>query len=620
MARLIFSNDEKIVKDFTTHCESVGFDKHTLFSNKGRTIGASFQKLCIDNKNCFTIGDDIVTIVGTYIYKEKTGEDACRLVYEDFKNTNDLMSIRDSIWGHFAMIIVCDGILKAISDNLGVHYFYYHINKETGKWIIGTSLYEMVKVAPFECHVDEFNLIEESYSHCVFGDETIFQEFNKVTGEKYCKVNLNNGDFEVLEASKPQFLIDNRTSDEIANDLSKELASYGKLLKTLEGENGTALCMTGGIDARLTLAMLLHTGNKPTLYYGIGNSKLTNTKAGDLEVDKMLATEFGLQLHLMDYKNERKLGKNWDTIVEKYGFLDHFSTVTSNLKKEFEAISQPLQIWNFFGEMFRNVDLTEKNNTTEISVDEIISNHYVMERNLRPMLGEKFESYRRHIFNKLCKVLNPYLNENGKLPLEYFVVYDYYRRINCDTHKMNMCNQYRYCVAPLGDWRFLKYMTTPVNIRDDAQLLLRTIDNLYPQLLDVPFFSHQHWRIYDKDSVKLNTTDVDSSKEKLMTTSPLNSLISAESGFRKTKLWSCLRKVKPLILFILNPMGYKKSQDARESLSMGYIIEQLTKMCNEYPDFKYKVDLTKSDYLPKDAHLILLLFTLNKVKARILYH
>lgn len=359
MARFYFSNNDKTVRNFLSHCESVGFNKYSIHSYDGRIFGATFKKLCIDNQNTLNIGDNLISVVGTFIYKREIGDKALRLIYDDFEANKDIISIRDKMTGHFAMVVVYEGLLYAISDNLGVHYLYYYTNSESGEWMIGTSLYEMAKVAPFTCHVDEFNLIEECYSHCVYGDETIFQEFNKVTGEKYCKVNLNNGAFEVLEASKPQFLIDNRSFEEITNDLSKELTAYGEMLKnTYMG--GVALCMTGGIDARLTLATLLNVGIKPTLYYGIGNSKLTNTKAGDLEVDKMLASEFGLQLQLMDYKNEGEIGERWDVLVDKYGFLDHFSTVTPNLKKEFKSISQPLQIWNFFGELFRNINLVEK--------------------------------------------------------------------------------------------------------------------------------------------------------------------------------------------------------------------------------------------------------------------
>ena len=515
------------------------------------------------------------------------------------------------------MVVVYKGSLYAISDNLGVHYLYYYANRESGEWMIGTSLYEMAKVAPFTCHVDDFNLIEECYAHSVYGDETIFQEFFKVTGEKLCKVDLKEGLFEVLDASKPQFIVDNRTADEIAMDIAKEFTKYGESLKTFSGNGGVALCMTGGIDARLTLVALLHTGIKPTLYYGVGNSALTNTKAGDLEVDKMLASKFGLQIYLMNYKNDQKIGANWDSLVEKYGFLDHFSTVTPNLKKEFEAIKEPLQIWNFFGEMFRNVDYIEDNNKAVISIDEILKNHYVSEGCLKPMIGEKYELYRQHIYTKIQSSLNPYLDGAGDLPVEFFVVYDYYRRINCDTHKMNMCNQFRYSLAPLGDWRFLKYMTMTVNERKNARLMLKTMDILYPKVLEIPFFSHQHWREYDKDSIKLKISIVDDSKEKALMPS---SLVSIISPFSKTRIWTLVRRAKPFFSFVINPIGYFKSQNARESISSSMIFDRLIKMIQDYPEFKYKFDPYKTDYLPKDAHLLLLLYSLRKLNSKIMYH
>ncbi len=95
-----------------------------------------------------------------------------------------------------------------------------------------------------------------------------------------------------------------------------------------------------------------------------------------MKVDKILAKVFGLELKLMNYKNEKTLGSNWDALIDKYGLLDHFSTVTPNLKNEFESISQSLHLWNFFGEMFRNVDLIEHCDSSSISLDDIITKHY----------------------------------------------------------------------------------------------------------------------------------------------------------------------------------------------------------------------------------------------------
>lgn len=257
-----------------------------------------------------------------------------------------------------------------------------------------------------------------------------------------------------------------------------------------------------------------------------------------------------------------------------------------------------------------------------MTVDEILSKHYLYESYLKLLLGEKFTSYRQHVYEKIHKILCPYLDKEGNLPIEYFVVYDYYRRINCDTHKMNMCNQYRYCLAPLGDWRFMRYMTTPVHMRDDAKLMLKTIDKLYPELLEIPFFSHQHWRKYNKDAIKLDIAGIDKSKEVVIP----KVFMPVVRSFHNTKIWQFFRKVKPMVLFLKNPRGFKeiqnrsKRQHQRESFSQYMIYSQLKKLCKNYPDFIYKIDPSKTDYLPKDAHLVLLLYTLDKLNVKIQYH
>ncbi len=232
------------------------------------------------------------------------------------------------------------------------------------------------------------------------------------------------------------------------------------------------------------------------------------------------------------------------------------------------------------------------------------SKHYISEKHMQSLLGADYESYKQHLHSKLYKVLQPYMNRDGKLPVEYFVVYDYYRRINCDTHKMNMCNQYRYCVAPLADWRFLQYMTTPISTRDDAKILLRTIGYLYPQLLDIPFFSHQNWRKYDDVKKELIISDVDWSK------TGTDHIISRHNPIRRLQIWSMLR---PIYHFLRNPLQYKYSQYARESVSIRDISKQLCGIVSAFPYFKRKINPMESDYIPKEAHFALLLFTLNKL-------
>ena len=169
MARLVLSNDKRIVENFVNHCNSVGFNKGTeiMAVSPGKLYGFVFKKLCVDNDNYVAFeGGGFVTAVGTFFYKGVMGEEALKLIYDDFAKHRDICAIRREMNGAFVLAVSCDGTLCAISDTAGCLQSYYHYDEADGTWVFGNSLYEMVSSSTFKCTANEFNIIQETYSKC----------------------------------------------------------------------------------------------------------------------------------------------------------------------------------------------------------------------------------------------------------------------------------------------------------------------------------------------------------------------------------------------------------------------------------------------------------------------
>ena len=59
----------------------------------------AFKKLKIDNENYCEFGNDFISGVGTFIYKESIGAIALKQIYNDF--SGDLLEIRKNLIGNY---------------------------------------------------------------------------------------------------------------------------------------------------------------------------------------------------------------------------------------------------------------------------------------------------------------------------------------------------------------------------------------------------------------------------------------------------------------------------------------------------------------------------------------
>ncbi len=614
MARLVLSNNKQIVDNFVNHCNSVGFTKGTRIEapSPEKLYGAVFKKLCIDNQNYQAFeGGDFVTAVGTFFYKGVMGEKALKHIYDDFAGHKDICKIRQEMNGAFVLAVSYGGTLYAISDALGCLQSYYHCNEADGTWVFGNSLYEMVRSSTFKCTANEFNLIQEAYSKCFLCEDTIFNEYKRLTGENYIKVDLNKNCSKICHIENDA-KIDERPLNEIVNDSAKAYNKIGSVIKSNFKNGEVAICMTGGIDSRTAMATLLSAGIKPEMYYGIGNSLLTNTTLGDLEINKLYSEKFGLNLHLMDWSTPEKVDSAWDASIDKWGVLATMYSASPAVYKSFESIKEPIVFIGCLGELYRT-------DTDASSVEQIGEDYLSLEQLLRftyegkdinELLGDDSSSYMMSLLDRIKTVIAPY-DEGDKIQKKNFIFLRYQIEKLSDTLVVNFMNQMRYCMSLFAEPTILRYAMILPEYRENARYIIHNLNAIYPPILEIPVYSRHQWVTIDKKEMQLPAAQVSAQTAKHRFT--------REYFLRYTKIGRWTRKtIYPLYMRRNEKQRIARGQIKKDNyIPFVNLARQLNGVFHKLSFFKRKIHTMSSGYIPNDAKLAILLTAIKKLNINL---
>ena len=206
-------------------------------------------------------------------------EDGCPISIDTLSRVycqfgGDINVIRNSGIGNYAVSVFKENILYVFSEISGFYNIYYY--NYQGDWLISNSLYDLSVLLSGKLTLNKLALTEAIIQDGILLSDTYFKEINRLSGFNYIKIE--DGRLRVIE--------------EKAKKYSSLSTVYGKKMSTAYGT--PCISMTGGLDARMVLSTYLSAGVKPHLYYGTGNSFITNTFNKDKEIDLLLSESFGL--------------------------------------------------------------------------------------------------------------------------------------------------------------------------------------------------------------------------------------------------------------------------------------------------------------------------------------
>jgi hypothetical protein len=261
--------------------------------------------------------------------------------------------------------------------------------------------------------------------------------------------------------------------------------------------------MTAGLDARTSLATYMSAGAKPNLYYGVGNSFLTNTQQKDLDIDSLFEKEFNLKLNVSQWKSPEIINQDWSDVVNKYGFYAYIYGGSNAIFDFFRRIEGPLVTFGYGGELYRNLDWIENREKDFFSIDDFIDEYYVTGDSLRMVKG--VVGFRDHLRKKLLWVCEKYDLNPDKIPNEASVFFLQEYRKTADSHLLNFINLSKYCSLLLMESECMKYGMQSVESLKKSKFMLSVINQLFPKVLDIPVFSHMTLRSYNREMGVLET-------------------------------------------------------------------------------------------------------------------
>lgn len=251
--------------------------------------------------------------------------------------------------------------------------------------------------------------------------------------------------------------------------------------------------MTGGLDSRLQLALLLASGadrKRIKLVYGTGNSHLTNTRTRDRELVELIAKGEGLAFAEMDWTDEGTSSEQWDRALAVAGETALHMGYSGNYKiiQHYSEMStgNHCAIFGYFGELLRPLDWQYRTDS-EVTVPVLLDKYlYLKGDGLVPGL---YERLKRRLAGRMSSLLDVGLDR----PLtedQIARLYVEYRR-SADTVMWTFCGLFGPTFPVLGRQAALEAILS-LEFADKAhsRLMIEMMKRAAPTLLRYPVFSH----------------------------------------------------------------------------------------------------------------------------------
>jgi len=428
----------------------------------------------------------------------KNHADSLIQIYNDFNG--NIQKIRKNIIGNYLLCIKKSNKIYIFCEENNLFNVFYTQNDDN--WAVSNSLYDLSKNYFGKLSINEFNLIEYIFQSAIIGNGTIFNEVKKLQGDESLCINLETDKLQVFDEELPKTDLKNKDEEFLVTHFVDKLNDITNTIATVF--NSHTISMTGGLDARMIFSSMLANNVKPNLVYGVGNTLLTNTKDRDLEINKLYTEKFGLNLHIMNWDTPEKFDKYWETYMNKYGFLSLIYNASNNVFNEFENIKTEFIDFGYFGETLRNRPWLENYNKDTFTTIQYIDDFYIYSPLSLMLKKEKYLLFKEHLISKFNKIAEK--NSINKYEIskdEFGILYnDWFK--SAHNKICNMNNMHMYATSILSNYELNKMaISIPYYMKKDARFMLKTLHKVYPEVLEVPFFSHTENWIFDEENFKL---------------------------------------------------------------------------------------------------------------------
>jgi hypothetical protein len=513
MALLTLTNDPGLHASLVERNKRAGYVGCDDVSQNGLWLAAHRKRrFPVQNYKSFPNGD-FVACAGTLIYKGQIGEQALEQLYDDF--SGDMEGVRQNALGNYMIAVKHGSTVFVFVDKYEVLQAYYYA--KAGIWVVANSLSAVAVAAQSvdALQINELALVEKAFSNAILGSDTFFRRIHKILGYEYLRIDVRDSAMQVIPIpyERHRWHVAGRTIDQLAEEFASSLRDV--MGKIAEAFSDIRVMCTGGVDNRMLLAGLLSIGARPGLIYGVGNSVLTNTRNEDLEICKRYAARFGLDLHVMNWKSDKKdISKYWDRLFRVYGFYGKMYGGNRSFFREFEEAipgNPECILPGYFGETIRCRPWLECYRDSSFTIDQLLDRYLDGGgADLQAALGARYTELRDYVRNKLLQYGDRIgiEREGERYPVQsFYILYDSLYRRDADVITSDAINLCTCSLLPLSIYNLHELsFDLPLEYRKNDRFILKVIEKLDSRLLDIPFFSHCRTMGFNRNGFQLRPT------------------------------------------------------------------------------------------------------------------
>lgn len=505
MARIVLTNSPKIGAAIQQSFVAAGFtDYHQVTDNS--IFVSVHQKKIKKIKNILKFDNgDFCAITGTCLYKEEFQELALHLLYNDFQGNAE--AIRKNCLGNYVIAIKKAQNISIFVDKYSVMDLFYYQEGDT--WIISNEISALAKEIP-NLEVDNFTFMARALLMAQLGDKTMFKNIYRLCGQKLISLTLPKNILSIHEIPYTKFTKDftNTTIEEAAQEYGELIRQRMKPIIKHFGHN-IRIQQTGGLDNRTIFAGLMGLGCKPKTMYGVGDSVITSTRDTDLQICHQYQKRYNLDFYPMNWKGDDiKNISHYEEMFNQYGFFYTLYSGNMNIFNEYNGKIPDYPDFIECGYFLEALRLRE-NIKDKCTLEEFI------EQNIFTIYGGCSKKSRNNdhysqFFNQFCL---DYKKELGKLnfPQDMPLTkqnFDEIRWIHCryaDSITVRLVNDFTSSMAIFSDPILHEYpFTVPYKMRDNAKFQLHVIGYLFKDVLNIPFFTHEQAKNFNKKTYELS--------------------------------------------------------------------------------------------------------------------
>lgn len=467
------------------------------FLTKSKEISCEFgnviayKKIRIDTKNFASFDDNWIIGTGTYIYDGKKDSDALlSILYFICKNKEEkifstITELRNLIYGSYCLFVKFNGKYYCFVDNMGSYKVYYHLSDNDKNIMLTNTWYHVAKYANLS-EVNDEKFVEYLCKVDIVSQKTPVNGIQRLLSNETLIYSGVDWNIKTLEVE----------TSPIKNDFwNKMKNAYIEIGKAFSKQG---IFYTGGQDSRMNLALFMGSGIKPKLFYGIGNTRETNTKSIDKDIFYETAEKLSLDTQIMNW-NDTNL-ENLDDFIIKLGEYATIYVANKNIFNEFNSkIDVDCLSLGYFGEYLRN---NEFEIPSEVTLSEYIKLFY--ETNIMKDSCKNLQLYIRDFESEISKILNFYHLDVNNIKQNDLTILNYVMKKNIDTRMCNYVNMFMYSYMLVPNFELYRMaFSVQYNTKLNSAFILRGINDLYPAALEIPLYSHHTLRKINKDNLSL---------------------------------------------------------------------------------------------------------------------